>query len=158
MPLFVVSYGYLQSNRRLLQCVVFSCYQEPSNTIVSGPVRIVNRTCHTSGPGKACLRLTTSIFCWTTQQWLPPVIVQGVPKHNSYPYRMHHQHSDKPSIGPLNTPLHLSYTSQLFFLSSPFLITPTASAYFHLLHVFIPHTVQAIHFQALTAFNSVGLQ
>ena len=59
----------------------FPCCHQPSYTIFPGPVRIVNRTCHTSGPGKACLRLTTSIFCWTTA--LHPLIVQGLPKKNT---------------------------------------------------------------------------
>ena len=34
----------------------------PATILHHMSVKIVNRTCHTSGPGKACLGLTTSIF------------------------------------------------------------------------------------------------
>ena len=72
VPLLMVSYGSSQRPKLdplLLQRVISSCCQQPSYTIFPGPLTIVNRTCHTSGPGKACLRLTTSIFCWTASHW-----------------------------------------------------------------------------------------
>ena len=53
----------------LLQRVVSSCCQQPSYTIFPRSVGIVNTTYHTSGPGKASSRLTTSIVCWTASHW-----------------------------------------------------------------------------------------
>ena len=63
----------MKLDRPLLQRVVATCCHQPSYTIFPRPVRIVNRTCHTFGPGKACLKLAISIFGWTTSRtfdWL----------------------------------------------------------------------------------------
>ena len=139
----------------LLQRVISSCCQQPSYTIF--PVLPYNcegqLKSNTTANLTACIiRIQRTRDTVHYRQCVVSINYHSITTYLVLPLDL------LPSVCPLTTPWRISHTSQLFFLSSLFLITPTACAYFHLLPVFIPHTVQASHFQALTAFNSVGLQ